>query len=124
MSRTDISTEPDAEFFRFDELTARRAATGRAYLEFLRVPAVSAGLYVLPAGGTDGQQPHTEDEVYVVMAGRARFQAGKDDRTVEAGDVIYVRRGVEHRFHAIEEELRVLVLFAPAEYSRAASMQA
>lgn len=80
---------------------------------------MSAGLYVLPAGAVDGQKPHTEDEVYVVMEGRGRFVAAGEDRAVRAGDVIYVRRGIEHRFHTIEAELRVLVLFAPAEYSGA-----
>ena len=42
-----------------------------------------------------------------------------EDREVQAGSVVYVAKTVEHRFHSIEEELRVLVFFAPAEYSRA-----
>lgn len=49
------------------------------------------------------------------MDGAARFTAGDDDRAVGPGDVLYVRRGVEHRFHSIEKDLRVLVVFAPAE---------
>ncbi len=107
--------EPESAAFTGVEISAAHAKAGRAYHEFLRVPALSAGLYVLPAGGVDGQSPHTEDEVYVVMEGRARFRAGEDDRAVGPGDVLYVRRGVEHRFHSITDELRVLVLFAPAE---------
>lgn len=111
--------EPESLAFTQRELTEAGSAAGRTYLEFLRVPAMSAGLYVLPAGGTDGQRPHTEDEVYIVMGGEARFRAGERDRAVGAGDVLYVRRGVEHRFHSITRELRVLVLFAPAEHSNA-----
>ena len=121
MNASTPSNEPYACRFHLDALTTRQAQLGRPYLEFLRVPALSAGLYVLSAGATDRQKPHSEDEVYVVMSGRGRFRAGDEDREVGAGEVIYVRRGVEHRFHAVEAELRVLVLFAPAEYSRADS---
>jgi quercetin dioxygenase-like cupin family protein len=93
----------------------QRSESGRSYREFLRVPAMSAGLYVLPAGGTDTQRPHHEDEIYYVVRGRARFQAGEDDREVSAGGVIFVAAEVEHRFYDIAEELAVLVFFAPAE---------
>lgn len=92
---------------------------GRPYTEFLRVPAMSAGVYTLPAGADDPQQPHTEDELYVVLRGRARIRVGEEDAAVAPGDAVFVAAGVVHRFHAIEEELSVLVLFAPAEYSRA-----
>jgi quercetin dioxygenase-like cupin family protein len=105
--------------FDLSELTAERERSGEAYHEFLRVPALSAGLYVLPAGGTDPQQPHSEDEVYVVTAGRARIRVGDDDRLVGPGSVVYVAAHVEHRFHAIEEDLSILVFFAPAEYALA-----
>lgn len=107
----------DAAFFRLDDLAARREALGPPYLEFLRVEALSAGLYVLPAGSEDLQKPHSEDEVYIVTSGAARFRAGNDDRAIGPGDVLYVRRSVDHRFHAITEELRILVFFAPAEGS-------
>ena len=48
-----------------------RAAAGRLYHEFLSVPDLSGGLYVLEAGAIDPQSPHTEDEVYYVVSGRA-----------------------------------------------------
>lgn len=107
--------QPQAEFFRIDRLDKRREEAGKRYLEFLRVPAMSAGVYVLPAGGTDPQQPHKEDEMYYVVRGRARFRAGNSEEKVQAGSVIFVAAGVEHRFVEIEEELVVLVFFAPAE---------
>ncbi|HYO50722.1 MAG TPA: cupin domain-containing protein [Chloroflexia bacterium] len=101
------------------ELAAEQAKSGRLYLEFVQVPALSMGLYVLPAGGTDPQKPHTEDEVYYVESGRGQIRVDGEDRTVQSGSVVYVAAGVEHRFHSIEEELRILVFFAPAEYSQA-----
>jgi mannose-6-phosphate isomerase-like protein (cupin superfamily) len=109
----------DAAAFTLEGLRAAHATGGRLYHEFLRVPALSAGIYVLPAGGDDPQQPHREDEVYYVIAGRGRFTMGAgpdaDDIAVGPGDVLYVAKEVEHRFHGIAEELTVLVLFAPAE---------
>ena len=97
------------------EIEEQRNQSGKSYREFLRVPAMSAGLYVLPAGGTDPQKPHREDEVYYVIRGRARFKAGVEDREVVAGSVIFVAAEVGHRFYDIAEELAVLVFFAPAE---------
>jgi mannose-6-phosphate isomerase-like protein (cupin superfamily) len=97
------------------EIEEQRAESGKSYREFLRVPAMSGGLYVLPAGATDRQKPHREDEVYYVVRGRARFKAGSEDREVSAGSVIFVASQVGHRFYDIEEELAVLVFFAPAE---------
>lgn len=89
------------------------------YHEFLRVPALSAGLYVLGVGATDPQRPHQEDEIYYVTSGRGMIRVGAEDRPVEAGSVVYVPPRVAHHFHSITEELRLLVVFAPAETSPA-----
>jgi len=102
-------------FFHLDDLARQRSATGMLYLEFLRVPAMSAGVYVLPAGGGDPQKPHREDELYYVVRGRARMRIGSEHAEVLAGSVIFVEAEAEHRFYDIEEELEVLVFFAPAE---------
>ena len=102
-------------FFHIDDLIRQRAKSGKLYLEFLRVPAMSAGVYVLPAGGTDPQKPHREDEMYYVVRGHARMKIGSDDAEVLAGSVIFVEAETEHRFYDIQEELEVLVFFAPAE---------
>lgn len=97
------------------QIDQQRDATGKLYREFLRVTMMSAGLYVLPAGATDPQKPHHEDEMYYVVRGHARFRAGDEDKEVSAGSVLFVAAEVEHRFYDIAEELAVLVLFAPAE---------
>ena len=99
------------------DLISQRADSNKLYLEFLKVPNLSMGLYVLPAGGVDPQLPHTEDEVYYVVSGRAQIKVADEDRAVQAGSIVYVAKNVEHRFHSIEEELTVIVFFAPAEYS-------
>jgi mannose-6-phosphate isomerase-like protein (cupin superfamily) len=106
-------------FFHIDDLARERAGRGKLYFEFLRVPAMSAGVYVLAAGARDPQKPHREDEMYYVVRGRARMQIGSGDACehaeVRAGSVIFVEAEREHRFYDITEELEVLVFFAPAE---------
>jgi mannose-6-phosphate isomerase-like protein (cupin superfamily) len=101
--------------FELDDLIAQNSASSVRYLEFLRVSALSSGLYRLPAGSEDPQQPHHEDEVYYVAQGRATIRVQDEDRPVSAGSIVYVPARVPHRFHSITEELVVLVFFAPAE---------
>jgi mannose-6-phosphate isomerase-like protein (cupin superfamily) len=103
--------------FELAQLIQQRKDSNKLYLEFLQVPDLSMGLYVLPTGGVDPQLPHTEDEVYYVVGGRAKIEVADEDRDVGAGSIVYVAKNVEHRFHSIEEELKVIVFFAPAEYS-------
>jgi mannose-6-phosphate isomerase-like protein (cupin superfamily) len=105
------------EAYELADLLRARAASGRPYHEFIRTHDLSIGVYVLPAGGTDAQQPHTEDEVYYVVSGRGRVHVGGDERPVQAGSVVFVGADVVHRFHDIEEELVLLVVFGPAEYT-------
>ncbi len=105
----------NAKFFSVAESDAIRRSSGNRYSEFLRVPAMSAGLYVLPAGGADTQSPHQQDEMYYVVRGRARMHAGSEDHAVSEGSIIFVAARVEHRFYDITEELVLLVMFAPAE---------
>jgi quercetin dioxygenase-like cupin family protein len=100
------------------DIELRRRAHGRPYEEFIRQPSMSIGLYVLPEGATDPQQPHTEDEAYLVLRGRGRIRVEGEDREVGPGSVVFVPARAEHRFHGITEELSVVVLFAPAEHSR------
>jgi quercetin dioxygenase-like cupin family protein len=106
------------EAFELAELIAQQKASGKLYLEFLRVPALTMGVYTLPAGSSDPQQPHTEDEVYYVTHGRAQIRVGAEDQTVTAGSIVFVAANVVHYFHSISEDLTVLVFFAPAEYSQ------
>lgn len=104
-----------AYFTKIEEIERERAKGAKAYREFLRVPALSAGVYVVPAGGTDPQRPHHEDELYYVLRGRGRFRAGDDETEISTGSILFVAAKVEHRFFDITEELAVLVFFAPAE---------
>ena len=96
----------------------RRAEGDGPWREFQRSADLSSGVYVLAAGEPDLQQPHTEDEVYVVVAGSARFVTPTREVAVGPGSVIFVPADEEHRFVDVVEELRVVVVFGPAEGSR------
>jgi mannose-6-phosphate isomerase-like protein (cupin superfamily) len=89
------------------------------YREFVRERSLSVGLYTLPAGSDDPQDPHTEDEVYHVLEGRARLRVGSETARVGPGSVVFVPRGTDHEFLDVEETLRTLVFFAPAEGTNA-----
>ncbi len=107
--------------FTIADLIAARERSDELYHEFLRVPAISAGIYQLAAGGTDPQEPHTEDEIYYVVQGQAQIQVATEHTPVHAGSIVFVGANVDHRFHSITEDLTVLVFFAPAEYSQSKS---
>ncbi|TNH26591.1 cupin domain-containing protein [Micromonospora orduensis] len=100
--------------------------TGAAndWVEHLRVPGLSVGTYCIPAGGPDDQSPHTEDEIYVVTAGRARIVTPDGAAEVGPGSVIFVPAGEEHRFVEVTEDLALLVVFGPAYGSRAPGRRA
>ena len=100
------------------EFTAPGPGSGVQWVEHLRVSDLSVGTYSVAAGAADDQEPHTEDEIYVVTAGQATLEAVGRAAPVGPGSVIYVPAGEPHRFTGVTSDLAVLVLFAPAEYSR------
>lgn len=98
-----------------------RDAEGHGYVDFLRSDKLSVGLGVWPRGSIDHQRPHREDEVYYVISGRGLIDVAGEDRPVKQGSLVFVGAGVEHRFHHIDEELRVLVFWAPPHTPNPAS---
>jgi mannose-6-phosphate isomerase-like protein (cupin superfamily) len=105
--------------FELDDLVARLDTARHDFAEFFRAEALSLTIAFWPAGGADDQTPHTEDEVYFVASGRGRIRVADEDRAVRAGTVVYVAAGVDHRFHSIEEDLKVLVFWSPPRGSAA-----
>jgi len=88
------------------------------WVEHLRRPDLSVGTYSIPVGGRDDQDVHTEDEVYIVTSGEAVLVGPGVSIPVKAGSVVFVPANEEHRFEKITRALTVLVVFAPAEYTR------
>ena len=103
---------PRVSVFHIDDLTEQRAAQGTSYLEFLAEPNLRMRLYHLPAGGTDSQSPHGQDEVYYIAAGSGVIDIGGEDHPAGPGSVFFVKAQVPHRFHSITADLDVLVVFS------------
>ena len=99
--------------------TAPGPGSGVHWVEHLRVSDLSVGTYSIAAGADDDQEPHTEDEIYVVTEGQATLEAGGQAVPVGPGSVVYVPAGEPHHFAGVASDLAAIVLFAPAEYSRA-----
>lgn len=91
---------------------------GNDWIEQLRTSDLSVGTYCIPVGGRDTQSPHTEDEIYVVTAGRATIETPGRTDEVQTGTVIFMPAGEEHRFTQVTEDLVLLVVFGPAYGSR------
>ena len=102
------------QVFDLHELRGKLKGDAVEYLEFLNVSAVNCGIYFLPAGSTDMQAPHDDDEVYLVLDGRARMQLDDEERAVGPGSLLYVGATTRHSFFEIEEDMTLLVVFATA----------
>ena len=73
------------------------------------------GVYVLVAPEADEQQPHEDDEVYVVLEGTGILTVDGKEVPVKEGDAVFVEAGADHRFTAYEQ----LALFVIFERARA-----
>jgi mannose-6-phosphate isomerase-like protein (cupin superfamily) len=91
------------------EAKARLAATG-GYEVVHRSPGLELGVYVLVAPEPDRQQPHEDDEVYVVLEGSGVLEVGGERVELQEGNAVFVPAGAEHRFVGYER-LSVLVIF-------------
>ncbi len=85
-------------------------AAGGGYEIVHESPGIELGVYVLAAPEPDRQQPHEDDEVYVVLDGTGVLQVEGTDVPVREGDAVFVEAGADHRFTAYEH-LAVLVIF-------------
>src|ERR687898_2903913 len=100
------------------EATNRRLqADGGGYEVVHSSPGLEVGVYVLVAPEPDRQQPHADDEVYVVLEGRGTLEVADDSFDVQPGNAIFVPAGAEHRFVGYEG-LSVLVIFAKRDARR------
>ncbi len=104
--------------FQLSELLAKTEHGQVRFHEFLRTPSLSCSVYHVPSGSKEMQSAHEEDELYLVLEGRARLRVEGDEHAVEKGTLMYVRAACDHAFFDIEEDLTVLAFFgAPTRYS-------
>ncbi|HEB89691.1 MAG TPA: cupin domain-containing protein [Deltaproteobacteria bacterium] len=103
--------ESVSKVFDLERLVEKCRARGAPYFEFLRVPQLSCGIYRLSRGEVDTQSTHDEDEVYVVLDGRASLMIDGEESALTRGSIVYVPADVPHAFTKIEEDLSLLVFF-------------
>jgi mannose-6-phosphate isomerase-like protein (cupin superfamily) len=89
---------------------ARLAAGAGGYEVVHRSAGLELGVYVLVAPEPDKQQPHEDDEVYVVLEGSGVLEVGEERVELREGHAVFVPAGAEHRFVGYEQ-LSVLVIF-------------
>jgi len=96
--------------FEIAAVRKRLAEAGGGYEVVHRSAGLELGVYVLVAPEPDRQQPHDDDELYVVLEGDGVLQVDGTDVPVREGTAVFVEAGADHRFTAYEH-LSVLVLF-------------
>jgi mannose-6-phosphate isomerase-like protein (cupin superfamily) len=111
--RRQLSWSGTMHAYELGEITRQQAESGEAYLQFINEGTMSLGLYALAAGATDTQLPHAEDEIYYLVSGRGAIVVAGERRLVRPGSIVFVAKEVDHRFVDIEEDLSLLVFFAP-----------
>ena len=99
--------------FEIEEVRRRLEAGNGGYEVVHASPGLEVGVYVLVAPEPDRQQPHADNEVYVVLEGRGVLNVEGDAIPVAQGQAIFVPAGADHQFTAYEG-LSVLVIFARA----------
>jgi mannose-6-phosphate isomerase-like protein (cupin superfamily) len=108
---------PDSAAFSLSALVDDLDTSRRDFAEFFRSASLSMTVLYRPAGAPDDQTPHTEDEVYYIASGKGWLQAGDEEHELRAESIIYVAAGVDHQFHDVTEDLRILVFWAPPRHS-------
>jgi len=103
------------QVFKLSDLKSKVAGTDPCIFEFLRSSKMSCAIYRLPAGARDMQAPHLEDELYMVLEGRARLRIGDQEHDVGPGMLLFVSATTEHSFFDIVEDLTLLATFGPSE---------
>ncbi len=98
----------------FDVAALRKEVAGPEprYYEFLAGRGLTGGVYRLPAGSHDLQTPHLEDEVYVVLDGKACLRMGDTERDIEPGQVLFIPANTRHAFVKITADLTLLAVFS------------
>ena len=91
----------------------------RRFAEVFAHGSLSVEIYA-PCG-VDAQQPHTRDEVYVVIAGRGKFLCDGETREFAPGELLFVPAGVVHRFLDFSDDFAAWVIFYGPEGGEAAS---
>ena len=104
-------TQDGWQLFHLDELLKKVAGSEPRFHEFLHVRSMSMAVYRLPKGAKDMQSPHLEDEIYVVVEGKATLMVNGKEQEASKGAILFVAANTPHTFFDIKEDLTVLAFF-------------
>jgi mannose-6-phosphate isomerase-like protein (cupin superfamily) len=96
--------------FSISSVKERLLASGGGYEAIHSSPGLELGVYVLVAPEPDRQQPHDDDEIYIVLEGSGVLEVEGTSIPVQEGHAVFVEAGADHRFSSYEQ-LSVLVIF-------------
>lgn len=85
------------------------ASQDKAYGVLLERGTLELGYY--KPDKIDPQQPHSQDEIYVIQSGTGTFVLGDERQPFEPGEALFVPAGVEHRFEDFTDDFAAWVVF-------------
>ena len=91
-----------------DALAALSGA-GETYTKLFAQPALDITLY--KPDRIDPQTPHLRDEIYVIATGSGTFIQAGEGRPFGPGDLLFVPKGVPHRFENFTSDFSTWVIF-------------
>lgn len=92
-----------------EALQRLQAHEGKTFLQLFRHGSMSVEIY--QPKGHDPQQPHLQDEIYVIQSGSGTFQNGAEQYPFGPGDFLFVPAGVEHHFLDFTDDFKTWVIF-------------
>ncbi len=99
------------QIFQLEKLLQMVEGSEPRYHEFLHKQSMSMGFYRLPKVSKDMQSPRLEDEIYVVLDGKATLTVDGEEQETVKGSILFVAANTPHTFFNIEEDLTVLAFF-------------
>lgn len=114
---TQAQDQPYFKIFSFEKMTDTRAHSGRPWLGFIDHANMFVGLYELKDSAVDEQKPHSLDEVYYIIDGKATMEVGDQSFPVKEGAIVYVKAGETHRFTNLQDSVSAIVFFSKTDPS-------
>lgn len=102
---------PKWQVLEMNRLISQLISEQKYWMTFLDNDAMMCGLYLLPKGTVDRQEPHKQDEVYYIVKGKANIEVEGKKYPVKEKSIVYVQAGAAHKFTDISEDLLSLVVF-------------
>ena len=106
-----MSKAQDWQVFQLSDLIKTVEKEKLSMQEFLRTPSLSCSIYHVPTGSDEMSKAHEEDELYLILEGKARLRVEDTVHDVKQGTLMYVHAACDHSYFDVEESITALVFF-------------